>query len=202
MEEEISAFEKLVNFATNTSRKVYFTEVPYPHTVMHGVVYHRRTLYIPADSHNSIFFVCFGDSRQFGDYANYSGVFFEIDIPLCEQLVVRKKDILDKIGSVFGKEKLKTGNKSFDSQVIFDKKSTENGVKHISNATVQTKILAAFDQIPLLRTGINELNPDFVPELKDKSHFGIYLINDWIYDLEKIENLFKIASEIKKALSK
>lgn len=200
MEENLSAIEKLEKFANNTSRKVYFTEDAYPHTSLHAVTYHRRTLYIPADSNNDCFLVCFGDSREFGNYANFSGVFFAIDKPLTEQLVVRKNDILDKISSVFKKTGLKTGNSEFDKISIIEECSSASSVDFIKKQEILNSVQSAFDLDNLLRAGINELKIDFVPELKDKSHFGIYLLNDWIVDPEKIEKIFRVVKDIKNHL--
>ncbi len=202
MEENLSAIEKLEKFASNTSRKVFFTEDAYPHTSMHAVTYHRRTLYIPFDSNNDCFFVCFGDSREFGNYANFSGVFFVIDKPLSEQLIVRKNDILDKIGSIFKKASLKTGNPEFDKISLIEENSTAIAIDCIRSQEVLNSIISAFKLDNLLRAGINELKIDFVPELKDKSHFGIYVINDWIMLPEKIEQVFEIANNIKRYLTK
>lgn len=202
MEENLSAIEKLERFATTTSRKVFFTEVAYPHSAMHAVTYHRRTLYIPFNSDNDSFFVCFGDSREFGNYANFSGVFFAIDKPLSEHLVVRKNDILDKIGSIFKKTPLKTGNSDFDSISLIEEASSESSVDLIKNLDILNYIQSAYTLNNLLRAGINELKIDFVPELKDKSHFGIYVLNDWLLNPDKIEQIFEITNNIKHYLKK
>jgi hypothetical protein len=198
MEENISGTDRLVEFANNTSRKFHFEETPFPGTALHPVTYHRRTFYIPMNGENSIFYACYADSREFT--SQFAGVFFEINIPKSEKLMVRKIDILDKIGSIFKKDKCKTLSPEFDKQVIFDEMPTDAAFYLINKEQILKGILSSFEVDPLLRTGINTQNTDFVPELKDKSLFGIYLTNDWIFDSQKIEALFQISKGIKNHL--
>jgi hypothetical protein len=198
MEENISGTDLLVNFAQNTSRKFHFEEIPFPGTALHPVTYHRRTFYIPMNGENSIFYACYADSREFT--SQFAGVFFEINIPKSEKLMVRKIDVLDKMGSIFKKSKFKTNNQEFDKHVIFDEIPSDLAFSLINKEQILKEILNSFEIDPLLRTSVNTQNADFVPELKDKSLFGIYLTNDWIFDSQKIEALFQISKGIKNHL--
>jgi hypothetical protein len=56
---DLSTTEKLQVIADKSSRKIQITEIPYPNSVMDPVTYHRRTVYMPNDSQENAFFVCF-----------------------------------------------------------------------------------------------------------------------------------------------
>ena len=71
MDNDKTAIEILREFAKHSGRKVEFSEKPYPSLPLQPVTCHRRTLYIPNNLNEISYFLCFGDSKEFGDHATY-----------------------------------------------------------------------------------------------------------------------------------
>ena len=120
-----------------------------------------------------------------------------MDTSLDDSLVIRKRDILDKLNSLFKENKFKTGISSFDAQVVTEANLKQRTFNIFSNANIQNLVLDSFKIDQRMKVGINEINIDFVPQLKGKSHFGIYITDDWIFDAQKIEKLFELAEKFR-----
>ncbi len=191
MEDKTSAQGILKVFAKNTGRSFEFKEEPHPSADMISkITYHRRYLYIPENSNNSCYFVCFADSKEMGPKALFSGVFMPFDVPKTTTLDVRKKDILDKLNP-FGKKNIcKTGTPTFDTQYQISS-NDHTAVKRIfQNRGIQNLVADAFKLDGVIQVGINDVDVEFVPGLKGKSQLGIYTRQEWITDERMIEKMF------------
>ena len=200
MENDSSSIGILKEFASRTKREVEYTEKPYPSTVIHPVTYHRRTLYIPNNPDKTSYLVCFGDSREFGKYATFSGIFIQCPVPDSVEIEVRHKDILDRFNPFLNKKTHSTGYRNFDSKVII--RGNDQRVVHriYDKSQVRDLTLKTFKINPALIQGINMDPLNFVPELKGHSNLGIFMIDEWILDTKMIEELFQIAEALRKLL--
>lgn len=185
----ISTIDKLKEFARKSGREIEFKEKSYPPAPPNNVTYHRRMLYIQDGNR---FFVCFADSTGMGADALFSGVFIPYQLPRDFQMLARKKDIMDKLNP-FGKKKTcKTGIPSIDSKIRIESGYPAEVKRMLQDRGMQNKIIDGLSLTDAMQAGVNHMNVDFVPELKGKSHFGIYTQMTWIEDTKIIENLFGI----------
>jgi len=196
MKNDKSSLEILRSFAKRTGRDFNFTETPYPSAALHKVTYHRRTLYIPNDINENSYFVCFGDSKELGTKALFSGVFISADLPVSTSMTARKKDVLDKINP-FGKKKYcKTGTPSFDSQVRITADDAAAVKRIFQDRKIQKLVTDAFKLDAGIIVGFNDVDVNFVPLLKGKSHLGIYIQQEWILDGKLIDKLFNLMESL------
>lgn len=189
MSDHNSSVEVLKTFANRTGREFDYTETPYPSAMMSKVTYHRRTVYIPDGNKN---FACFADSKEMGPKALFSGVFVPFEAPQSTTIVIRKKDILDKMNP-FGKKKTcTTGIPTFDSLVRITSNEPAVVKRIFQDRNIQNLVREAFKLDMVIIVGINDLDVGFVPALKGKSHLGIYTQQEWIQDSKRIEQLFHL----------
>jgi len=195
MNENQSSLETLKEIAKRTGREAVSSEIPYPSAAIHKVTYHRRTLYFPNNSYENSYFVCFADSKEFGNHAVFSGVFFPIDIGSSTHMVIKNKDILDKI-NLFGKKKfLKTGIPSYDSRVLIKGNDAVAVKRLFGEKRMKNLIDHTLKLHPGIIVAINDADVNFVPGLKGKSNLGIFITREWIMEVDLIEKLFIIAEQ-------
>jgi len=189
MNDHNSTVEALRKFANRTGREFDYTETPYPSAMMHKVTYHRRTIYIP-DGNKS--FVCFADSKEMGPQALFSGVFVPFEASTSTRVVIRKKDIIDKLNP-FGKKKTcNTGIPGFDSLVRITSNEPAFVKRIFQDRNIQNLVSDAFKLNEVIIIGINDLDLGFIPTFKGTSHLGIYTQQEWIVDGKMIEKLFHL----------
>ena len=198
-ESDLSEIEKLGIFALETGRQIKSSETPYTSTSVHPVIYHKRTVCIT--DNNKVYYICFGDSRNFGNYANFSGVFFLLDTPLTTTITIRKKDILDKINPFLKCSNYKTGDNKFDSSIVLEENDINTADNILKHSEIRNTIIDFTKKQQLYRFGINEINLDFIEHFKNKSFIGIYILNDWIVDPKVIEEIFRISHKIIKIIT-
>ena len=205
MENENSSSDTLKAFAKKSGRYIEFIKSPYEKSYVHwsSRVWHQRKLYIPNNPKGTSFFVSFADARSVNlnsEDVLYSGVFIPILLPSAARITMRKKDILDKL-NVFNKKKfLKSGFSHFDARVTIRGNDSLSAQKLLKSRKVQDAIFEAFNKEESLAAGINTVNADFVPQLKNHSLFGIYSLSGWILEEELIEFLFHRMEEIRERL--
>lgn len=205
MENERTSYNTLKAFSKKSGRDIEFIKAPHEKSSVHWVsrVWHQRKLYIPNNPKGTSFFVSFADARSVNlnsEDVLYSGVFIPIPLPSAARISMRKKDILDKL-NVFNKKKfLRSGFRHFDARVTIRGNDSLNAQKLLKSRKVQDAILEAFNKEESLAAGMNTVNADFVPQLKDQSVFGIYSLSGWILEEELIEFLFERMEEIRERL--
>ncbi len=198
---EGSAIDTLEKFAKDTKRTIDAKEIPYQSTAVHPITYHKRKVSIPESEDREVFYLSYGNSREYGTYANFSGVFFPINAPSSTVIKVRNRDILDKINPFLSESDFKSVNKDFNNKVVIEENDILTTKSFFGKSKIQNLIPDIFKHNQALRIGINDVKIDFIDELKEKSHFGIYLIDDWIVKPEEIEFLFDRVKKIKTLLN-
>jgi hypothetical protein len=193
MSEEKSAIDLFNDYARKTGRELIYKEQPYPSTAMQRITYHRRTLYLNDRTADNICFACFADSREFGKYALFSGIFMPVDLPLTCHISIRNKDILDKLNPFNKKKLLKTGIPAYDAKTVITGNDPLAVKKIYQERRIQQLTDLALPLDPGIVIAINEAGIDFIPSFKDKPHLGIFTTTEWITDNSLIDKLYTIA---------
>ena len=128
--------------------------------------------------------------------------FYFFVISTNKTLLIRKKDILDKLNPFLSQKIFKTDCESFDSKTIISGTDYSIVGKYFVNSKIQNLILDSLNFDEGIIVGINECNLDFVPAFKDKSNFGIFSRQKWIVDTYIIEELFAKIEQFKEQISK
>jgi hypothetical protein len=202
MENNQSTIDFFNDFAKRTKRKIYTSETPYPGTFLYGVTNHKRVVIIPNTQEELSFLIGYHDPKSFDKNELFFGVFCVLNIPINETLIIRKKDIVDKLNPFLSKNIFKTDCDSFDSKTIISGTDFSLVGKYIVNSKTQRLILDSLNFNEGINVGINECNLDFVPAFKDKSNFGIFSRQKWIVDTYIIEELFAKIEQFKEQISK
>ncbi len=195
-EQETQVILDLKEFAEKSNRQIDYLEEAYPSTAVHPVAYHVRQVCIPLDEKREVFYASFGNSREFGEYANFSGVFFAINAPQETTITIRQRDILDKINPFLKESEHKSINKEFNNAVVLEENDIFTTKSLLGSERFQSIVPTVFKIDQKLKIGINDMKIDFIEELKDKSYMGIYMLDDWLVLPEKIEQLLLIGQEL------
>lgn len=191
----------LSEFAEHSKRKIFFSEIPYPGTLLHNVTYHKRTIYIPNNSIETCYLIGYHDPKKFNENELYFGVFFPLIIPALNVLKIRKRDILDKLNPSLKRKTVKTYSAQFDSKAVIIGNDINLVNRYFNNYETQKLVLECLNMNEGINIGINEFNIDFVPALKDKSCFGIYTRQKWIVDSEILADLFTKIEQFRELMS-
>ncbi len=193
----LSPIEILEVFAKKTNREISFTETAYvKHTSRYQ--HYLRRLYIPNKINSDVHFVSFLDQKRIDEFANFSGIFFPISVPLSSKIEIRKKNILDKLNPFFKKSGFETGNEEFDSGVVISENVSFEEQEIFNNRKIQKHVLKIFELNEILKITINQANINFVPFFEGKSHIGIIVTRHWLLDSELIQNLFYLMEQFRK----
>ena len=197
MTRDKTAIEILTEFAKRSGRHIEFEEKPYPSAgPLHPVTYHRRRVCIPNNPKNTSYFICFGDSKEMGEMATFSGVFVPINFPSSFKMKVRTRDLMDNLNPFPKKDIIKTGIRQFDSAVVITGDDPIKVRIFFNNRDIQKLVIRALKLDESFILAVNELNTDFVPGLKGQSHLGIYTTQEWILDSKRIEAIFTLVEEL------
>ncbi|MCX6232207.1 MAG: hypothetical protein NTZ33_11755 [Bacteroidetes bacterium] len=189
-EENPSAIDKLIAFTEKTNRKIYFAEYMYP-GILSKNANHKRTVYIPDTAEELIFLIAYQDPKSMSENELFFGAFFPISISTSSTMNIRKKDIIDKINPFLKHKIFKTGTEQFDASAIISGNDETLVSKYFLQYNMQNLVLDSLDISNAINIGINELDLDFVPAFKNKSHIGIFTRQKWLVDNAIIEKLFK-----------
>lgn len=195
MNKEESAIDPIKDYARKTGRELIYKERPYPAVAMQRNIYHRRTLYLKGTLGNTPCFACFADSREFGKYALFSGIFIPVDLPLTSNISIRNKDILDKINPFNKNKQLKTAIPSMDRKTFITGNDPLAVKKIFQERRFQQLTDKALPLDPGIVIAINQADIGFIPAFENKSHLGIFITNEWITDTRLIEKLYNIAEQ-------
>lgn len=191
-----TTINSLEDYARKIGSEVHYQEIPYPPTPPNNITYHRRHLYFKDDT---AIYICYADSKELGPQGVFSGVFIPFDVLISFQMEARKKDVLDKLNPFGGKKKFKSGIPSFDAKVSIKTNDDAIMKRLLQDRSLQNIILYGTEVGEAFIAGINAAGIGFVPELKGKSHFGIFTRQSWIEDAKTIEKLFaEIKSIVKR----
>ncbi len=197
MEEEKSAIEILEEFAKKTNREIEVSKKDYPPIGIPPRYLHRNYVIISSRSNPSVYFVSFNDDKAFGDDAMYSGLFFPISASASSVVNIRKRNTLDKLNPFLNQRDYSGLSENFSSQVIITANDTSTANKYFDKTKIQDLIIEALNLDPRIRVGINNIDVDIIPSLKNKSLLGIYISPQWLLDDSIIEKLFHLAEKLR-----
>lgn len=196
MEYYTSSIEELKEIAKRSHRKIEFQEFTKPANYLSKTPYSVRKVSIIDPNYPDIYFISMSNTRSFSDYAISAAFVFTCNISLENQLIIRKRNILDHLS--FKKPKtIYTGNSSFDKAIVSKTKKPEVFSQYFSHHKVQEKILDIFNMDERIHFCVNPLRVDFVSNLIDKSIMGFFLPNTWIFEPHRINLLFETTYKIK-----
>jgi len=193
----ITTIDELSDFAKNTNRKIFYSEVEYPGASIRRVTLHKRTFYIPNNSNENVFLIGYSDPKQLQGDDIFFGVFFLINAPLSKKMLIRKKNVIDKLNPFAAKNKIKSNSHYFNDAVVISANDNSMVSQYVNNSKIQKIILETLNFSEAMYAGINECNIDFVPKFKSKSHFGIFSKLKWMTEEKLIERLFEKAENLR-----
>jgi len=198
--EEKSNFQELQEFASRTKRKFFYKEEKYEKS---GVRYpkYRRTAYIINNTDMPSYYVLYSDPYyKLAIDTVFCGVYFPVNIPLDSRITFTKKDIIDRLNPFLMKKVIDTRNRKFDSKVVTKGNDPVIVKKLTGNIQFQTIIIESFKIDELFYYSVNDMNVDFVEDLKGKSHFSICNPRKWILDFALIEKWFDIIDKLQRTI--
>jgi hypothetical protein len=191
MSEPINSIDFFTQFANETHRKITFTKSAVPMHFLNTTPITKRTISIPLNESNEIFLLCFNDPKNLAKHPFYCGVFFKSTVSREFELSIKKRFFLDRINPFnIQKNRFKTKT-SFDSKAIIET-NNHSDLAWLMNGEIQKIIIELFSIDQRITVGYNLIFPNFEESLKDKPTFGIF-VDDWIFDKDKIEQLFEKA---------
>ncbi len=198
-----SSLEKLQAFAKKTGRQIVFTEEQYPLSSYRQIPRYKRTAYIPNDETNQLFFVLFSDPyHTVGEYTIFCGIYFKTNISKNVKLNFRPKNIVDKLNPFLSGKTLKFNERLIDSKLVTTGNNEAVISRYFRNSELQRLMMKSFDTDMFLNFSVNETPVDFVPELKDASHFALVNPQEWVFDERIIESWFHTMEQIQTIFQK
>ena len=201
MESEKSEIEILKEFAHRSNRKIEYSEKTYKVGTIKPRYFVKSHVVITDNEDSSLAFVSYGDTQAFGDNTIYSGLFFPISSPNSSKILIRKKNILDKLNPFLKHSNHSDGFSDFNSSVVITDNDYAETTKIFGNKEVQYLTKKAFNLDERIRVGINNFEIEVLPDFKGQSHFGVYMTEQWFLDDAVIEQLFTIADKFKRLMS-
>lgn len=195
-------YQTLDSFAKKTNRKLSFSEKFYKTSSSNRYPKYRTEVYIPHNENGLSFFVCLYDTfNRFGEHSVYSGTFIPVSISDSINFNIRKRTIIDKFNTLFRDNGFKTNNSYFDSKVVINGNNDSIMAKYLGNIKVQRILLKSFEISQTMNISLNKMNTDFVPELMNKSHIGIYDKQKWFMDKDQINKMFDLIEELRQIIN-
>ncbi|MEI7596774.1 MAG: hypothetical protein WCK02_13570 [Bacteroidota bacterium] len=193
--------EILSDIATETNRVIEFKEEQYPLSSYSQIPRLRTSVYMPNNASKTSYFVWSCDPYgEIGENTVFCGAFIPISSGITGKINIRKKNIIDKLNIFKSNDNHSSLPETFDSKVIISGDDLSMMKTFFNNVKLQNKILEILDISDIIKISINEIDVDFVPELKGKSHLCILNKQDWYMEKEQIEKLFGLIEQIKKLL--
>ncbi|MBI9038397.1 MAG: hypothetical protein JEY97_09715 [Bacteroidales bacterium] len=145
----------------------------------------------------NICYVAFSNTQRISDESTYSGIFSQLKVHNKTDFVsITKKDVLDKINSLFSSRQLKTGINIIDKQLVV-KSNNERFVRKIfSKNMLNDDLLVFFNKFEAARLIINTKEINFVKSFEGKSLIGLYVLNQWITEPETINEMISLFNKI------
>ncbi|WP_439182259.1 hypothetical protein [Carboxylicivirga taeanensis] len=188
---ESTNIDKLKDFAKRSGRQIVLKEEQYTLPAYRKIPHFKRTVYIPYDEHKQLFYVLFSDYYNGISGPNiFCGIYFKTAIPKATQLNFRPKNIIDKLNPFLAAKVLKTNSRFFDSKVVTSGNNASSVRHYFSNSVLQRMMIENLSTDMFMNFSLNETNVDFVPELKEVSHFALLNPQEWVMDPQTIERWF------------
>ncbi|MFP4025447.1 MAG: hypothetical protein ACLFVR_13065 [Thiohalospira sp.] len=172
---DIKVFEKTIN-------------VKYGH--------YTRTVIIKNSEFKNAYFIS-DHSANFDKYRIYSGIFIPVDDAYSNYcLLIRKRNLFDKISFKKNAKRFRTGNSNFDNKVYVETTHEMETHKLLSSGKIQMEILDFLNSDDLLHIGYNEINPEFNDELKGHKYLSVFMALNWMLDKQLIDKAFKLGEKL------
>lgn len=202
MEIEKSATDILTEFANHSNRKIEHYRKDYPVSKINPRFFYRSYARLSSNTNVKVSFICYGDSKVFGNGAFFSGLFFPISSLNSTRIGIRQKYILDKLNPFLKKSPYKSRLPNFTSKVIITENDIHFTNKILDNEKIQSLIIQALDLDGRIRVGVNNIDINAIQDVNGKvnttknSYFEIYILGEWLLDSSIIEQLFAITEEL------
>lgn len=201
MSTELTGTDLIQHYAETRGLEYSLVESDYPRSAGQPIAYHIRKVTIRDPKNPELVMAMFADSQGLTEFSQYAGFFFNCNYSSDVKITVRNKDFLDRLaGRNSGKPSI-FGDHETSGKVVVENKSKAFDIIKPEFAKTAALLPEIFKINQLLKVGINEITPDFVPELQAKSIVGIYILNQWIFDFDQLDRLWEIARELKKYLA-
>jgi len=194
--------ELLREFAAQTKREVWLEEIPYPSSAIQQVKHHKKMLYIPNGKDRKSILVAFHDHKCLDSKELYFGVFIPLFLPNIQKLLIRERNVLDRLNPFLKKHTLSTGHSHFDSHTVVTGNDEPLLRRLFGDSETQNEVIESLKLMVGMYVGINEVNLDFAPAFWGKSNLGIFTTQAWIVDADLIEALYAKAEILYKLVAK
>ena len=159
-----------------------------------------RRVIIKNNSIRDSYFISFqGD--YFDKYRLYSGVFFPVEGYRNYSLLIKNRNVLDKISFRKNRNRLKIGNSSFDANLNIETNNEIETHKLLRSSNVQIEMVQFMKKQIDLCIGFNEMNPNFMDDLKEKSYLSLFVTTEWMLEKEMIDEAFKLGELLRSKLN-
>lgn len=202
MKKDQSALEILDDYAKRTGRKLESSVQYHDNWIpLNPQQYHRWKAYMANNDAGTSYFCAYADSKEFGDWALYSGVFIAVPLPSAVQAMIRKSDVLDRWNPFGSKCQYKTGIQRFDRKTIITGNDSERIIKTFSRRHIHDLVLEAFDIDMAMRVVVNHADLNYIPGFKGQSHLGIIRPRKWLLEGKVIDKLFELGERLRERLA-
>jgi hypothetical protein len=200
MSTNLTGTDLIQHYAETRALEYSLVESDYPRSAGQPIAYHIRKVIIHNPKYPDLVMAMYADSQGLTEFSQYAGIFFNCNYSSDVKITVRNKDFLDRLaGRNSGKPSI-FGDHETGKQVVVENKSEAFDIIKPEFTKTAAILPEIFKTNQLLKVGINDITPDFVPELQSKSIAGIYILNQWIFDFEQLDRMWKVAGELKMSL--
>lgn len=130
-------------------------------------------------------------------YRTYSGVFAPLSLKYDYQLLIRKRDFMDKLNFRKDKLRFKIGNGSFDSKIYIETNNDVETHKLLSGSNMQANIIEFLECTDRLEIGVGNIDIE-MDENPANNNLSVITYLDWMLDKKLIDKAFNLADTIQK----
>lgn len=160
----------------------------------HG--HHVRDVYIKNHKFKDSSFVSKQTTRS-DKYKSYSGIFIPLSFKYEYSLLIRKRDLMDKLNFRKDRLRFKIGSSSFDSKIYIVTNNDIETHKLLSSSAIQTKIIEFLESQDRLEIGIGNTDIKLDNDSATK-YLSVNMFMGWMLDKELIYKAFNLADMLKK----
>lgn len=192
MEREITSIDILKNIAKNEGWDIEVKSRT--HSIRHG--HHVREVHIKNYEYKDSWFISNQTTRS-DKYRSYSGVFVPLIFKYDYKLLIRKRDVLDKLSFRKDRLRFKIGTSDFDSKIYIETNNDIETHKLLSSSGIQSKIIEFLESTERLEISIGNTNL-VIDDDSTKNYLSVIIHMGWMLDKELINSAFKLADILKK----
>jgi len=163
--------------------------------------HYTRRVIIKISELKNIYFISDKSGGDFDKYRTYSGIFIPVDGNYNYRLLIRKRNIFDKLSFKKNAQRFRTGNSSFDKEVYVETNHEMDTHKLLSSGRTQMEIQDFLSSEDLLHIGYNEINPEFTDELKGRQYLSVFMSLSWMLNKSMIDKAAALCEHLKQNLS-